>query len=234
MPVPDLESYKVTAGELSSATKFNNLVQALEDEFADIDPDQIAGYPANAMKFLRGDGAWTLLGAYDRATSTVDVVSSVTETSIYSKVVAGNDMGTNRGLRLLLLGDYLHNNVAGDTLTLRVKFGGTTHWAEAYDLGAVVGAARHPWSVRLEIANLGAVNSQAIFGEIVTEIADATAPSIGIGGWDSGKGAAWPIAASALGAIDTSTAQTLEVTVQWSASSPNNSWRKRLGVLEIV
>lgn len=58
MPVPDLESYKVAAGELSSASKFNNLVQAIEDELADIDPDQIGGYPADVTKFLRGDGAW--------------------------------------------------------------------------------------------------------------------------------------------------------------------------------
>ena len=58
MPVPDLESYKVAAAEMSSATKFNNLVQAIEDELGDIDPDQIGGYPADAAKFLRGDGAW--------------------------------------------------------------------------------------------------------------------------------------------------------------------------------
>ncbi len=41
MPVPDFESYKVAASELSSVTKFNNLVQAVEDEFADIDADQV-------------------------------------------------------------------------------------------------------------------------------------------------------------------------------------------------
>lgn len=58
MPVPDFSAYKVVAGELSSATKFSNWVQAVQDEFGDIDPDQIPGYPADATKFLRGDGAW--------------------------------------------------------------------------------------------------------------------------------------------------------------------------------
>lgn len=62
MPAPDLESFKVANGELSSATKFNNLVQALEDELADIDADQIPGFPNDATKFLRGDGAWAVAG----------------------------------------------------------------------------------------------------------------------------------------------------------------------------
>lgn len=43
MPVPDFESFKVTGGEVSSATKFNNFVQATEDEFGDIDQDQVTG-----------------------------------------------------------------------------------------------------------------------------------------------------------------------------------------------
>lgn len=43
MPAPDLSSFKVSGGEVSSATKFNNLVQAVQDEFSDIDPDQITG-----------------------------------------------------------------------------------------------------------------------------------------------------------------------------------------------
>ncbi len=58
MPAADLQSYKVAAAELSSATKFNNLVQAVQDEFGDIDADQIPGYPSSAYPVLRGDGSW--------------------------------------------------------------------------------------------------------------------------------------------------------------------------------
>ncbi len=60
MPAPDLSSFKVVNAEVSSATKFNNLVQAIQDEFADVDADQIPGYPSDATKFLRGDGAWAV------------------------------------------------------------------------------------------------------------------------------------------------------------------------------
>lgn len=70
MPAPDLEAFKVAAGELSSATKFNNALQAIEDEFSDIDPDQISGYPSDATKFLRGDGTWPALGVWTAYTPT--------------------------------------------------------------------------------------------------------------------------------------------------------------------
>lgn len=60
MPAPNLSSYKVAASELSSSTKFNNLVQAIQDEFGVIDADQIPGYPSDATKFLRGDGSWAV------------------------------------------------------------------------------------------------------------------------------------------------------------------------------
>lgn len=175
---------------------------------------------------------------YDRATTTVDVQTSIAETSIYSKSIAANDMGMNRMLRLTLLGDYLHNNVAGDTLTFRVKFGGTTFYANPGTLGAVLGAARHPWQLTLCVANLGATNSQMIEGQLgPVEDPNQNAPTTGIGQALSSAGAQQRVAGlgiSTLAAIDTTVAQTLDITVQWSASSANNSWRTRYAVLELV
>jgi hypothetical protein len=174
---------------------------------------------------------------YDRATTAVDVQNSVTETSIYTKSIAGNDMGTNRMLELLLQGDFLHNNVAGDSIRFRVKFGGTT----IYDSGAVLqlgnatGASRHPWDWQLRLENLGATNSQMMEGIIQGEFANAAAPTTGIGApqtganfWFSSMGLGTP------STIDTTTAQTLDLTVQWSAASVNNSWRQWYAVLELV
>lgn len=173
---------------------------------------------------------------YDRVTTGVDVQTSTTETSIYTKSITGNDMGTNRMLRLIVLGDYLHNNVAGDTLTLRIKFGGTTFYAKSADFNTSVGAARHPYRLDLRVANVGATNSQMIEGSLPVEFASASAPTTGIGAWASPSN---PLLISdlgigTLGTIDTTTAQTLDVTVQWSASSANNSWRMRYAVLELV
>jgi len=186
-------------------------------------------------KFLRGDGSWAapLPQTYDRAVATIDVLSTAAETAIYSKLVAAADMGTDRALRLLLSGDYLHNNVAGDTVTVRVKFGGTTFWAAL--LGSIGGTGdpdRHPWRLALDIANLGAANSQSISGQLSLALTTDANPTTGIGG--ASAQFEIPFGASGLGTIDTASAQTLEVTIQWSAASSNNSWRRRSGILELV
>ena len=67
----DLSSYKVAASELSSSTKFDNLVQAVQDALNALPPSQITGYPSDVAKYLRGDGSWA--GAW---TSFVPVWSS--------------------------------------------------------------------------------------------------------------------------------------------------------------
>lgn len=57
MPVPDFETYKVADQELSSALKFGNFVQAVEDELAAIDNDNVASSAAIAQSKLAFD-AW--------------------------------------------------------------------------------------------------------------------------------------------------------------------------------
>ena len=57
---------------------------------------------------------------YDRVVTSVDVVSTATETNLYSKSIAANDMQTDRMLRLTLLGDLLRNN--GEDPVIRLKF----------------------------------------------------------------------------------------------------------------
>jgi hypothetical protein len=177
---------------------------------------------------------------YDRATATVDVNTSVAETSIYTKSIAGNDMSTNRMLRLTVSGDFLFNNNTVDTLTFRIKFGGTTFYAENIIFRSTPGANRQPWHLFLLVANKAAANSQMIEGQLgPLRRADTAAATTGIGGWSypdvANEGfVAGDLGISTLGTIDTTTAQTLDVTVQWSASSANNSWRMRYAVLELV
>lgn len=173
----------------------------------------------------------------DRSATSVDVVSTTTETSIYSKQINAGDMGVDRLLRLTVTGDYLHNNVAGDTISLRVKFGGTTFWGNTSNVGNLTAAARHPWGLVIHIANLGSPSSQYIYGWFISEVVDAAAPAIaGIGNAlvRDNSLLSLPLGISTLGTIDTTVAQTLDVTAKWSASSANNSWRKRYATLELV
>jgi hypothetical protein len=199
--------------------------------------------PGGTTTFLRADGTFAAPGAsgvsvYDRVTAGVDVNTSVAETSIYTKSILANDMSTNKMLRLVAMGDYLHNNVAGDTLTIRVKFGGTTFYAGAMSFDAVADVKRQPWMIDLRVANLGAANSQIILGSALVDRPAAAAPTTGIGSIEYSNStvatAPWVFGISTLGTIDTTANQTLDVTVQWSASSANNSWRQRYALLELV
>lgn len=172
-------------------------------------------------------------GVYDRVTATADIQNTAAETSIYTKSIVGGDMGTSKGLRLTMSGDYLHNNGAGDAIAFRVKFGGSTLWQPAnFTLGGTASAIRHPWIWTVLLENVGAANSQQLAVKLEGAATTEAAPTTGIGnltnafvGYGGNAG---------LSAIDTASAQTLDVTVQWSAASANNSWRLRKATLELV
>ena len=176
-----------------------------------------------------------------RTTAGVDVASTVSETSLFNYSVPAGIMGTTRALRLTLIGDWLYNNNIADTFTLRAKFGGTTQYAETTG-GAPIGATRQPWVLTLYIANLNAANSQYVGGHLLSG-RETLAASTGIGNMsmlDAGSATnnlnptGGVIGITTLGSIDTAAAATLDITAQWSASSANDSWRMRYGVLEVV
>lgn len=205
------------------------------------DPQVGAGIPFFAALSARG-GVGTV-GVIDRQYA-FDYAADNGEQSLYSFLVAAGQLSANGILDLFAEGDYLHNNVGADTLTLRVKFGGVTFYQQAINFGGSVGAVRHPWSLRLRIANLGFSNSQHIAGQFTWEAADGVAPTVGIGnvaansaGIGAGGSQAGNLpgfAAAGLGSVDTTVAQTLDVTGQWSAASANNSMRRRFAVLESI
>lgn len=157
---------------------------------------------------------------YDTVTAAVDVNTSVAETTIYTKSITGGDLGSTKMCRLTLIGDYLHNNVAGDTVTVRGKFGGTTLFQQTTSLGAATGAARQTWRMQFEVENLGATNSQLGSGTLVFP--------------PTGGGAATTLMDFGPASADTTAAQTLLVSAQWSASSANDSWRMRYAKLEVL
>jgi hypothetical protein len=178
-----------------------------------------------------------LVGVIDRSTSVVDVVSSTTETSVYSKVIAADAMSTDRMLRLTLKATYLNSTGGGVDITPRFKFGGTTHWGEAITLSSSATRRRIRWIV--EIENLGATNVQEFEGVFSTS--DAAAASVaGIGNTTSAYSGDVAghlhilFGGSAALAIDTTAAQTLQLTVQHAASSANLSFRKFSAVLELL
>ena len=156
-------------------------------------------------------------------TADLDVVSSAAETTLYSVTVLGNTLGTVGSVLAELYGDTLYNNNIADTMTLRVKFGGSTQLqGAAFPLGTL-DAARQPWYLRIVVANKGATNSQVLYASLDGRPGNVTTPVVGLGRWDTRSVGAM-ISTSA---IDTTVDQSLLVSVQWSVSSANNSWRRR-------
>jgi hypothetical protein len=165
------------------------------------------------------DNLLSVAHPYDYAPADVDVTNTTTETSLWSKVITGGDMGANGTLRLNLYVDVLHNNAAGDTVTLRVKFGGSTQITQSFTW-ASTSATRFILHLPFLIANKGATNSQLIVAEQL--------PSYGSGSDYRGTSEAYTTAS-----VDTTADQTFQITAQWSAASANNSFRKRLAVLHL-
>lgn len=111
---------------------------------------------------------------------------TVTEDTIYSKLIRGGMIGANGGL-LIRMGANVTAQGAGST-TVRIKLGGT-----ALTLTGITATGTHHWD--LAVCNRNAQNSQ------VTELVVIVSTSV-------------LATAQGTGAIDTSVDQTLSVTVQ--------------------
>src|SRR3990167_11020318 len=96
---------------------------------------------------------------YDYAPADVDVANTVTETSLWSKVITGGDLGANGLLRLEMFGDMLLNNVSTDSGSLRLKFGGNLIILAVIAPGTV-SASRYEWVTRIYMGNRAATNAQ--------------------------------------------------------------------------
>jgi hypothetical protein len=157
-----------------------------------------------------------LTANYDRSTSDVDVVNTVSETTIYSKTIGANHLSTDRRLRLELTADYLNDSGSARNLTVRLKLGGTTITTVSVN-GISASATRYAASMFFRIQAKGATNSQII---------DVSYPNF--------SSNALLVALPVTSAIDTSVAQTLAVTVEHSAAHTSLSFRKRSVALELM
>jgi hypothetical protein len=179
-----------------------------------------------------------LVGVYDRSSSVVDVNTTTTETSVYSKSIGAGHMSTDRMLRLTLKGTYLNNSGVGVQCRVRVKFGGVTIWD--HDVNAFsTSATRRRIRLLLEIQQKGTTSSQEVDG--IFSSSDAAAATAGLGtasgvtyGTGAGSHMHVPFGSNADPAVDTTAARTLEVTVQHNVSSASVSFLKKSALLELL
>ncbi len=170
---------------------------------------------------------------YDYSPTDVDAANTTAETSLWSKTITGNDMGANGVLALDIAGDALRNNSAFDTLTIRVKFGGSTvvGITDNFNQQGTSGV-RIPWRWQIRVENRGSASSQFVFTTLFSWNWNISLPAVlggGIGALGTNGERIGML--SNTSSVDTTSNQTLQVTVQWSAASANDSWRKRSATL---
>jgi hypothetical protein len=166
-------------------------------------------------------------GTYDLSNTTAEssLISGAAASGTTGFKVPANTLGITGAIKVTLLADYLNNTGAGQTCTIKIKFGGTVFYGDAVG-GIAASATRYPVPITFVVANLAAANSNFIEG---------LAPSWG-GGAPSAGSVAGIVGAisdrrlvmSSVQSIDTTTDQYLDVTATHGAANTNLSIR-RLG-----
>lgn len=189
--------------------------------------------PNDLLVVARGSGNNRIDGddvtaLHAREASTLDVANTTAETTIFSYAVPANELGTARKLRCEAGGDYLNNNAVSSTLRLRIKYGGTTIFDDTVAVSAF-GATRRPWYLVFSLCANGSAGAQSLFGFLL--LGTAGGATAGIGDIDTDEVETMgPFFGTA--AIDSTQAQTLAVTVTWSAAAASLSFRRFHASLE--
>jgi hypothetical protein len=151
--------------------------------------------------------------AIDRAAPNTSVSNTTTETTVYTKSVPGNLLGTLNRARLQLFAQLSSVGLLPGTLTVRIYYGSAVI-AILNAMTIASGLASAPVRIEGEVSGLGATNSQLLSGKYED-------------GSESGL-------ARGTGAIDSTAAQTLKVTVQFGTANAANVFVSDHCVLEII
>jgi hypothetical protein len=178
---------------------------------------------------VKADGSIATLytRALDRVVDVLQVANSNAETDIYSRQISAAE---GRGhYRLRLGGQCLHNNLAGDTLTVRAYFGGTKLVDGVWGLSALIGANFEPWWGEVHLV----FNLVGLWLDLNFRIqrATAAAPTLGIGG-DAAPANELMLARNLVAPLKPP--GLFRVSVQWSVANANDDFRLQRASLELV
>jgi len=193
--------------------------------------------PNDATKYLDGTGAYSVpagaggsgITVQDRVVTQLDVVSTNAETTFYTYNIPANTLSTNKAVRLTIIGDFLNNIDTSQRVTVKVKLGATTLYADQ-STGFSKSTIRYPFIMQFIMGNQNAANVQVLGGFIHLGLQPATT---GLGNLAD---TASQIVASVFGtaAEDTTAVRTFLVTVQLTSSSASLSMRRQWAFLELI
>ena len=142
----------VTGGNAIAFTDLS-AVSKDEDDMAS-DSDQHVPTQQSVKAYVDGLVASGGVSALDRDVTATTVSGTTAETTVYTYTVPGGSLSTNRMLRLTLLGYVTAYSASTQTLTVRVKYGGTTLFTYA----AATAATTTDYALRV-LSEISALNS---------------------------------------------------------------------------
>jgi hypothetical protein len=175
-----------------------------------------------------------------RKTTDKDIVNTASETDLLNGeiTIAAGVMGTDKLMKVFILGDFLNNTGGNVSGTWKVKLGGTVIWEDAHS-SVNSSATRRAFRIDLLFGNKGAANVNFLVGALIGSKV-AAAATTGLGDMsaflaDGAGGTAFyePIASNGNTAIDTSAAKLLEVTYTPGSAQSTHSVRLKYCKVEI-
>jgi hypothetical protein len=246
-PVPNaLALSTINDGDQAQAAPLRNNFSAIQSAVNLIRACLAGGSAGQLLQAADGtDVQWVTgvpLSAIYRKTTSKVVVNTVAETDLLNGeiTVAANAMSTNRALRLTAFGDLINNTGAAvATPRIKLKLGATT----LVDSSVVAAAwsalaSRLPWRITALIQNLGAANSQwadmAFKADPIIAVASNIVVTTGEGLVVTSLNDFWSIGAGNAGAVDTTLAQLLALTVTLPTANALEDMTLKGALVEIV
>ena len=146
-----------------------------------------------------------------------DINTTSAEQTIFSQNILANTMGSNGILHLRIFGAILQNQATATDYTLRIKFGGTTYYQDNIATALVQSATVMPFFLDLYVVNNNATNVQRLFGTFIMN--DTNTPPTGTGDISDDEGQVNGVFLNSTLNKDTTSNQTLAVTMQMSVSN---------------
>lgn len=172
-----------------------------------------SGSTGGGALFLADNQTWTSPSTIlDRVPTNTTVSGTAAETTIYTKSIPGNTLASNKRLRLVLLGQYGIGGATGGlvNITFRVRWAGVQYnilVVQVSDGSNVVGIGS-PFKLEVDLSGDGATNTQYIFSTLHGSRA--------VGGVVETK----TFMDRNVSTVDSTSAQTLLVSVQHSTTDP--------------
>lgn len=164
--------------------------------------------------------------------ATVTTASTSNEFDLINYSVVGNMLGANGVIRMTLSGYILQNQASATDFTLKIKFGTTTIYQETIGSSIAQHASNRPFILRMILGNANSTSSQT--GSGLFNWQDTGGATTGEGDLSDDETQSAGNFRTTDPAKDTTSAQTLQVTMTMSVSDANVATSVRRKIIEFI